>query len=63
MSGAANLTLSLMDRTQLPQEWEVGERETERGEGREPTPTPPPLLSPFSLFLLFFFPVAWQTLL
>lgn len=26
LSGGANLTLSLMDRTQLPWEWEVGER-------------------------------------
>lgn len=46
MSGGANLILSLMDRTQLPWEWEVGER----GEGREPA-TPPLLLSFLSFFL------------
>lgn len=60
MSGATNLTLSLMDRTQLPWEWEVGEREG-RPE-REPAsprispppsvPPPPPPFLPFFLFPL-----------
>lgn len=53
MSGASNLTLSLMDGTQLPcksERWEKGEVD------RESTPF-------LSLFLSFFFPLTWHTFL
>lgn len=56
MSGATNLTLSLMDRTQLPLESGRWVREGEDGE-------PPHHLPPVSLFPSFLFPFAWQTLL
>lgn len=51
LSGGANLTLSLMDRTQLPWEWEVVER---GGQGASNTS----LSSSFLRCLLADFPVA-----
>lgn len=57
MSGATNLTLSLMDRTQLPWEWEVGERGEAREREPAPSISPPPLCPPPPFLSFFLFPL------
>lgn len=65
MSAAANLNVSLMDRTQLPREWKVhpwrvgGCNGGQRVAVASSELPPPPVF--FFFYYFFFLPVSWQT--